>query len=81
MGSAISSLLGLRSVPKLYYASKPALLRVQTSESRKGTQEILLNELVERRCPSLHNVFSQAWWLPGSVVLFSNCSDLFLVGT
>ena len=74
MGSALSSFLGLRSIPKLYYAAKPARLRLKTSDNSADAEEVPLDDLVEKRCPSLHNVFAQAWWLPESVPsLSSSC--------
>ncbi len=73
MNSAISSLftylLGLRSVPKLFYAPKPALLQLRTSSNEADATLVSLEEFVEKRCPSLHDVFTQAWWLPGSVFI------------
>lgn len=65
MVSLWSHFLGLRSIPKLYYASKTALVQLRSSLNKTDTEEMSLEEFVEKRCPSLHNAFSQAWWLPG----------------
>ena len=74
MGSSMSYLLGLGSVPKLYYAPKPAIVGLRpkhTGEAAAAAEQVTLEELVETRCPSLHDVFAQAWWLPGSAFSYS----------
>ncbi|PSR74903.1 hypothetical protein PHLCEN_2v9437, partial [Hermanssonia centrifuga] len=64
MGSLFSSLFGRRDVPRLFYSPSPATVSLRTSHNPEHAEEISLQELVERRCPSLHDVFRQAWWLP-----------------
>lgn len=65
MSSLLTYLLGLRSIPKLFYAPKSALLQLRKSNNEVDTTLVSLEEFVEKRCPSLHDVFTQAWWLPG----------------
>ncbi|KAF8136337.1 AB-hydrolase YheT [Boletus edulis] len=54
----------------LWYQDRPTQVRypptpalIQTS-GHLGKEFISLQELVEKRCPSLHSKFRPAWWLP-----------------
>ncbi|KAJ3543367.1 hypothetical protein NM688_g5859 [Phlebia brevispora] len=73
MGSLLSYLFGLRAAPKLFYAPKTAFVPLQSSSKISDAESISLEELVERRCPSLHDVFAQAWWLPGGNLQTAYC--------
>lgn len=73
---AMSSVLGwlwrVHDVPKLFYSPAVASVTVRAgytdgsagSEATKEQEKVSLRDLVERRCPSLHNTFVPAWWLP-----------------
>ncbi|KAG9318461.1 hypothetical protein JVU11DRAFT_552 [Chiua virens] len=43
----------------------PAPARIHT-KGTLGNELISLQEFVEKRCPSLHDKFLPAWWLPRS---------------
>lgn len=68
MTSMLSWLFRTKDVPQLYYA--PIVASVTTRRSLDPTegveepQQVSLQDLVEKRCPSLHNTFTPSWWLP-----------------
>jgi hypothetical protein len=46
---------------KVRYPHAPAFIQ---TKGLLGKEFISLQELVEKRCPSLHSKFHPAWWLP-----------------
>ena len=64
MTSLVRWMFGLDDVPKLFYASSVAKVAVRKSVKKGDVAELSLKDLVETRCPSLHDVFRPAWWLP-----------------
>ena len=68
MGSILGWLFRTHDIPKLYYSSTVASVTARKSPEKDGNadpelEEMSLQELVEKRCPSLHNTFTPAWWL------------------
>lgn len=64
MTSILSWLFSVKDVPKLIYPATVASLKIRTTSRPKDVTEISLEDLVEKRCPSLHSTFRPAWWLP-----------------
>ena len=64
MTSLVRWALGLDSVPKLFYPATVAKVAVRKSVKPADVAELSLKDLVETRCPSLHDVWRPAWWLP-----------------
>ena len=71
MGSLIRWLFRLNDTPKLLFPPTVASVLVRKSNKPDDVAEVSLQELVESRCPSLHNEFRSAWWLPKYV--FAAC--------
>lgn len=64
MSSLVRWVFGLDQVPRLYFGPTVATVAVRKSTRPDDTEKVSLREVVERRCPSLHDVFRPAWWLP-----------------
>lgn len=64
MGSLIRWLFRLNDTPKLIFPPSVATVSVRKSNKTGDVADVSLQELVETRCPSLHNEFRSAWWLP-----------------
>ncbi|CAL1704788.1 unnamed protein product [Somion occarium] len=63
MGSFFSFLTAAYYVPKLYFASSPAVVAVRKTFNGKQVDRISLRDLVQARCPSLLSPFKPVWWL------------------
>ena len=64
MTSMLSWMFRVYDVPKLFYPSTAAEITIRKSHKAQDVARISLQELVEKRCPSLHDTFTPAWWLP-----------------
>ncbi|KAI0695893.1 AB-hydrolase YheT [Cytidiella melzeri] len=76
MTSALGWLFGAHDIPELVYAPTVASIKTRRSlENPDKTQveEVSLRDLVEKRCPSLHNTFTPAWWLPSGHLQTAYC--------
>ncbi|TCD69713.1 hypothetical protein EIP91_006480 [Steccherinum ochraceum] len=51
--------------PRIYFAPKPASIRVRNIAPFEQGDEISLSDLVATHCPTLHTSFRPAWWLKG----------------
>ncbi|KAI0344177.1 AB-hydrolase YheT [Trametopsis cervina] len=81
MSSVLGWLWRVHDVPKLFYSPAVASVTVRAgytdgsagSEATKEQEKVSLRDLVERRCPSLHNTFVPAWWLPNGHMQTGYC--------
>ncbi|EKM55427.1 uncharacterized protein PHACADRAFT_256045 [Phanerochaete carnosa HHB-10118-sp] len=64
MTSLVRWIFGLDQVPQIYFGPTAATVALRKSTRPDDTEQVSLRELVERRCPSLHDAFRPAWWLP-----------------
>jgi hypothetical protein len=52
------------TVPKVYFGTSPAPIRLHNSKDPAKTDETTLSAFVESKVPSLFSPFLPAWWLP-----------------
>lgn len=73
MSTILSWLFSMKDVPKLFFPSTVASLTIRAGHKSKDVTKISLQDLVEKRCPSLHNTFTPAWWLPSGHLQTGYC--------